>query len=515
MVLLAAALTLSAVHGLVVTAVARADVCDAVPSLPLVPNPAKIGCKAAIHPVRTIGRVAHVVTHPVQAIGHVVAAPLRAAGDQVMQGITSWVESGAAWLVGQAGKLINQTTTPRLQSPWFLRQYGTMAALAAVFALPLLLVSVLQGVVRRDGGVIVRAALVHLPLAFALTAMAVVIVELFLGLTDAMAGQVAGSVGSDAEAFFKDTAKALGAVLLASGGTSPLPLFAVFLGALVAAVGAFFVWIELLIRSAAIYVAVLFLPFTFVAMIWPATQRWCRRLIELLAAIILAKFVIVAIMALAAAGLGHSRSHDAFNGVLAGTALMLLAAFSPFALLKLIPLAEGAAHAAGSHRGAGASTLGPTASPGAVMRRALDANWGTAGGTPALAGAGAGAHAGAGTGAGAGAGMAGAGASAAQAGGQAAGSRAQNIGGAATRTEDPTTDGAADPQVDGGLGGQPAGAGSAGRSGGESGSPASDSPPPAPDPGLEAMRATQSETPAPPVEPAREMPRPADREAGL
>ncbi len=422
-----------------------------------------------------------------------------------MQGITSWVESGAAWLVGQAGKLIDQTTTPRLQSPWFLRQYGTMAALAAVFALPLLLVSVLQGVVRRDGGVIVRAALVHLPLAFALTVMAVVIVELFLGLTDAMAGQVAGSVGSDAEAFFKDTAKALGAVLLASGGASPLPLFAVFLGALVAAVGAFFVWIELLIRSAAIYVAVLFLPFTFVAMIWPATQRWCRRLIELLAAIILAKFVIVAIMALAAAGLGHSRSHDAFNGVLAGTALMLLAAFSPFALLKLIPLAEGAAHAAGSHRGAGASTLGPTASPGAVMRRALDANWGNAGGTPGLAGGGA--HAGAG----AGAGMGGAGVSAAQA----VGSRAQNIGGAATRPQEPRSDGAPDPQADGGLGGQPAGAASGGRSGGEPGSPASVSPPAAPDPGLEAMRATQSDTPAPPVEPAREMPRPADREGGL
>jgi len=508
MVLLAAVLTLTAAHGLLVPAMARADVCDAVPSLPLVPNPAKLGCKAAIHPIRTIGRVAHAITHPVQTIGHVVAAPLRAAGDQVMQGITSWVESGAAWLVGQAGKLINQTTTPRLQSPWFLRQYGTMAALAALFALPLLLVSVLQGVVRRDGGVIVRAALVHLPLAFALTAMAVVIVELLLGLTDAMAGQVAGSVGSDAEAFFKDTAKALSTVLVASGGASPLPLFAVFLGALVAAVGAFFVWIELLIRSAAIYVAVLFLPFTFVAMIWPATQRWCRRLIELLAAIILAKFVIVAIMALAAAGLGHSRSHDAFNGVLAGTALMLLAAFSPFALLKLIPFAEGAAHAAGSHRGAGASTLGPTASPGAVMRRALDANWGTAGGTPGLAGGGA--HAGAGVGAG----MGGAAVSAAQA----VGSRAQNIGGAATRPQEPTSDGAPDPQADGGLGGQPAGAASAGRSGGEPGrSEASNPPPPppAPDPGLEAMRATRSDAPAPPVEPAHEVPRPADREGGL
>src|SRR5690606_18284091 len=140
---------------------------------------------------------------------------------------------------------------------------------------------------------------------------------------------------------------------------NPLPLFAVFLGALVAAAGAFFVWIELLIRSAAIYVAVLFLPFTFVAMTWPAPSRWCRRLIEVLIAIILSKFVIVAIMALAAAGLGQSRADDAFQGVLAGAALMLLAAFSPFALLKLIPLAEAAVHSAGARSGAGSSTLAP------------------------------------------------------------------------------------------------------------------------------------------------------------
>jgi hypothetical protein len=153
-------------------------------------------------------------------------------------------------------------------------------------------------------------------------------------------------------------------------------LFAVFLGGLIAAVGAFFVWIELLIRSAAIYVAVLFLPFTFVAMIWPHTARWCRRLLELLFAIVFAKFVIVAIMALAAAGMGQSRSDDAFQGVLAGGALMLLAAFSPFVLLRLIPLAEAAAHNASSRSGVGSQTLGPIAGPAAVMRRAVDSNWG-------------------------------------------------------------------------------------------------------------------------------------------
>ena len=47
---------------------------------------------------------------------------------------------------------------------------GEEAAIAAVFALPLLLAAVLQGVIRRDGMLIVRAAFVQLPAAFLLAA---------------------------------------------------------------------------------------------------------------------------------------------------------------------------------------------------------------------------------------------------------------------------------------------------------------------------------------------------------
>src|SRR4051812_33271987 len=257
-----------------------------------------------------------------------------------------------------------------------------MGALAAVFALPLLLMSIIQGVLKRDGAVVVRAAFLQLPLAFLLTAIAVTVVQLLLQITDQMSTAVASSVGSDAEQFFKDSGKALGDVLGSSGGANPVPLFAVFLGALVAAAGAFCVWLELLVRSGAIYVALLFLPFTFVAMIWPATARWCRRLIEILVAVILSKFVIVAIMALAAAGLGQSRGGEAFQGVLAEAALMVLAAFSPFVLLRLIPFAESAAVGVGWRRGAlGGALVGPVASPSMVMRRAMYSHWGSRGGT--------------------------------------------------------------------------------------------------------------------------------------
>ena len=85
-----------------------------------------------------------------------------------------------------------------------------------------------------------------------------------------------------------------------------IPLFGVFLGAIVLAIGAFVLWLEMIIRDAAIYICVFFLPLTFVAMIWPATSRWARRLVELLVAIILAKFVIVAILSLATAAITNT-----------------------------------------------------------------------------------------------------------------------------------------------------------------------------------------------------------------
>lgn len=356
--------------------VARADVCDHVPSIGIGPVSTTTPCKVVEHPLKSAKGVANAVTHPADTAKNIVTAPFKAAGDEVMQGITTWVADGAGWLVEQGGKLIDATTTPRIESPWFLRQYGLMSAVATLFALPLLLFAVIQGVLQRDAGTIMRAAAFNLPLAFIFSAMAVVVVALCLSLTDWMSAQVAQSVGSDARAFFADTTKALASVGGAAGGPQGavvVPLFAQFLGALVAAIGAFLVWLELLLRSAAIYVTVLFLPLGFVGMIWPSTARWTRVLAWLLFAIIFTKFVIVAILALASAGLSHSGSRESFQGVLAGGALLILAATSPFALLKLVPFVEGAVDRYGARRAAGTAVM--PMSPSMMMAQVLTTNW--------------------------------------------------------------------------------------------------------------------------------------------
>jgi hypothetical protein len=47
-------------------------------------------------------------------------------------------------------------------------------------------------------------------------------------------------------------------------------VFGVLLGALIVTLGALSIWLELLLRAAAIYISVLFLPLALAAMIWPA-----------------------------------------------------------------------------------------------------------------------------------------------------------------------------------------------------------------------------------------------------
>ena len=96
----------------------------------------------------------------------------------------------------------------------------------------------------------------------------------------------------------------------AAGGQPAAPTFVLFLGGMAVVVGAVLVWVELLLRAAAVYVAVLFLPLALASLAWPAISHWCRRLVDTLVALVLSKFVIVAVLSLAvgalAAGTGST-----------------------------------------------------------------------------------------------------------------------------------------------------------------------------------------------------------------
>jgi hypothetical protein len=102
------------------------------------------------------------------------ASQLAGAGvDGVLNGLGSWVAEGATWLLQQIGAVIGASTTVDLGASWFTAHYQTMAALAAVVVVPLLLLGVMQAIYRQDVSMLLRSVLVHVPLALLLTAVAV------------------------------------------------------------------------------------------------------------------------------------------------------------------------------------------------------------------------------------------------------------------------------------------------------------------------------------------------------
>jgi hypothetical protein len=206
----------------------------------------------------------------------------------------------------------------------------------------MLLVSIMQSIVRQDLSLLLRSTLVHLPLALLLTAVVVELVQLSLAAVDAMCTYVSKPSGGDVQAVVSSVSGSLARTSAALGNPGAAT-FVLFLGGLVVAVAAMLLWLELVVRTAAIYVAVLFLPLAMATLVWPAVSHWCRRLAETLAALVLSKLVVVAILSLAAGALaGHGGSTD-LSGVLSGGALLLLAAFSPFTLLRLVPAVEAGA----------------------------------------------------------------------------------------------------------------------------------------------------------------------------
>ncbi|HEX3567264.1 MAG TPA: hypothetical protein VHU17_17995 [Acidimicrobiales bacterium] len=297
--------------------------------------------------------------------GPVSSLPSQVAGlgaDSVLSAAANWVTEGATWLLGQIGGALQSSTQVDLGASWFTAHFETMAALAGVVIVPLLLLGIVQAIHRQSTSLLLRSILINVPVALLLTGAAVKLVQLGLALVDAMSADVAHGAGLDTSHFLSATTTALSG----PAGGPATPAFVLFLGGLAVVFGSFLLWIELLVRAAAVYVAVLFLPLGLASLAWPAVSHWCRRLVDTLVGLILSKFVIVTVLSLAvsalAGGTNGQGSGGGFSAVLGGAALLFLAAAAPWALFRLLPFAEAAAigHLEGVGRRSVQSVSGPT-----------------------------------------------------------------------------------------------------------------------------------------------------------
>ena len=327
-------------------------------------SPRRLACSAPL-PICPAADIGGAIIH---GAGDVIQTGAGVASNAVMSGVVSWAADGASWLVTEVAKQIDRSSRPELSSTWFAQRYAGMTQLAAALAAVFLLLAVGHAIISQDLWRLVRAAFVLLPSALLLTFAAVTLVEIGLALTDWMTTWILSGTGADIDSAFHG----LGDVLSVTGNNALAP-FVLFLSSLVVSLLALLVWLELVMREAAVYVAVAFLPLTLVAMVWERTAHWCRRLAEWLVAIVLAKFTIAAAFALSAAAIVNAPSSGGgLSALLAGCSVLLVAALTPWALLQILPFAEAAAGRTFS-RGhlSGAASAIPGAGTAAAATRLL------------------------------------------------------------------------------------------------------------------------------------------------
>jgi hypothetical protein len=272
-----------------------------------------------------IGGVCSAATAPVGAAAGAVT-------DGVLGALRTAVINGCVWAVTRVITGLGSTSQINLTSGAVTSHYRFMAAVGVVCMLPLIALAVLHAILRADPTAIARAVFGALPAAALLTLVGVQITQTLASVVDDLSAQLLASQPDPGTA----VAHAIPAVL----GASPLPVFIGLVVGMAAICAALAVWIELLVRAAAVEVAVMFLPLFFAGIVWPTTARYARRLAEILGALIISKLIIIGIVSL---GVSELISGD-ISGVLAGTAMLGLAAFAPFVLLSLIPVAIDAGH---------------------------------------------------------------------------------------------------------------------------------------------------------------------------
>jgi hypothetical protein len=267
---------------------------------------------------------------------------------------THWLADGAASVLAAVLSAADNSVAPQLGPGSFLAgRMRTMAGLAVAVALLFLLLAVGHALLRGDPMLIV-SALLRLPLAFMVTGALLFLTSAAVAVVDQATGYVIGGNIQQSGAQFVSTL----AVAFSSPESSGVGLAVVALCALGTILVGLLLYVEFAVRAAVIYLALLFLPIGLAASVWSSAGRVARRLADLLVTAILAKFVIVVTLWLAAGLLAKSTSGGGFSTFVVGLVILLLAAAAPLALLGLVAHAEHAvAGVAGVRRAAHAPPL--------------------------------------------------------------------------------------------------------------------------------------------------------------
>lgn len=251
--------------------------------------------------------------------------------------IAGQIKGAVGSLLGEFAHLINATTSVDFSNTGFLQTYAIGFAVASVLTIILWLIAVAKRAVAGVGAVeAVAESIGLLVLSVAVTAFMPLATALIVGLVDDATNAALSPMLANIGKIGNTVTSAWGPVAGMSGGNVLMSIIGILM--LVAAAG---VWLELVIRSALIYLTLALGVMVFTGLVdkklWRHTKKW----IGVMAGVILSKYVTLTTLALATGLLANDSSSDVdtcLGIVLTALALFYLAMLAPVTLGRLIPV---------------------------------------------------------------------------------------------------------------------------------------------------------------------------------
>lgn len=278
-------------------------------------------------------------TNPLGCATDAVASTVSSsAADFMLGGLGRAFIDAAEQVAALAFASLDDSTAIDLSASWFTSNVAVIAAITLPVLVGLFTVQIIGAVLRREPGGLARAvlgvgkALIGAALALAMTQAALTAVDEICVFIAASAGT---SVGEAAARFF-DFARISGAMA---------PGLQLTLG-MVLIVGFLVLWGVLVFRKAALLLIAVFAPVAFAGSAWDGTRVWTRRWLEIVAALVFSKVVIVVVFVVGAAAFSGTgakvggqvpeTTSPGLSDLLVGVLLLSIAVLSPWLTWRFV-----------------------------------------------------------------------------------------------------------------------------------------------------------------------------------
>jgi hypothetical protein len=265
----------------------------------------------------------------------------------VLAKVLDAVAAGASDLVAALLGFVQSSSDPIFSGGWWSSSgeavFTKVLGIAGVLMALAFSLSVLTAMLSADHALLMKAVL-RLPIAVLQMAGLTAVTAALISATDEASTFVAGGASHGLAAF---AGSAMVLCVVGSGAVGFILAGLLILAGLA-------VWAQLLVRAALLYCAVMAGPLVFAASVHPSASGLKKRYLELGISLIVSKLVVALAFATGAAMLGGTPSAPTFaqatGALIEALAILLIAAFAPFILIRLLIGAEAILVAEGLER---------------------------------------------------------------------------------------------------------------------------------------------------------------------